>query len=154
MWKSAVILALLASAACAREGASEATDAGNARANMAEAPGQAVAPSAGVTNAPGGGQAAGTATAGSILNWSRPAAGSTVNGPVNELVLHFTPPARLSEVTVTGPDGAMPMMITAVGEVDHYSLPLSGLGPGRYAVDWRALAAGAEKHGRFGFTFR
>ncbi len=97
---------------------------------------------------------AASAVSQSILAWSTPAAGSTVSGPVNELVLHFSPPARLGEVTVTGPDGAMPMMVTAVGEVKHYSLPLPGLGPGRYAVEWRALAAGAEKQGRFGFTVR
>lgn len=97
---------------------------------------------------------AASATSQSILAWSTPAAGSTVSGPVNELVLHFSPPARLGEVTVTGPDGAMPMMVTAVGEVEHYSLPLPGLGPGRYAVEWRALAAGAEQQGSFGFTVR
>ncbi len=100
---------------------------------------------------------AGTAEAGdreSILASSTPAAGSTVSGPVNELMLHFSPPARLAEVTVTGPEGAMPMMVTAVGEVEHYSLPLSGLGAGSYTVDWRAIAAGTQHEGRFGFTVR
>lgn len=90
----------------------------------------------------------------SILASSTPAAGSTVSGPVNELMLHFSPPARLAEVTVTGPDGMMPMMLTPVGEVEHYSLPLSGLGAGTYTVDWRANAAGQEHRGRFSFTVR
>ncbi|HET7816194.1 MAG TPA: copper resistance CopC family protein [Sphingomicrobium sp.] len=90
----------------------------------------------------------------SILAWSKPAAGSTVSGPVNELVLHFSPPARLAEVTVTGPDGAMPMMVTAVGEVEHYSLPLSGLGTGRYTVDWRASVGGVGHRGSFAFQVR
>jgi methionine-rich copper-binding protein CopC len=90
----------------------------------------------------------------SILVSSSPAAGSTVSEPVNELLLRFSPPARLHEVTVTGPEGTMPMMITAVGEVEHYSLPLSGLGAGSYTVDWRASAAGAQHEGRFGFTVR
>ena len=87
-----------------------------------------------------------------ILAASKPAAGSTVAAPVNELVLHFSPAARLLEVTVTGPDGTMPMMVSAVGEVEHYSLPLSGLGPGRYAVAWRASRGGIEHRGRFEFT--
>ena len=88
----------------------------------------------------------------SILAASKPAAGSTVAAPVDELVLHFSPPARLEEVTVAGPDGTMPMMVTAVGEVEHYSLPLSGLGPGRYEVAWRASRRGAQHRGSFGFA--
>ena len=51
----------------------------------------------------------------SILISSSPAAGSTVSGPVDELMLHFNPPARLIEVTVNGPQGLMPMMVTAAG---------------------------------------
>lgn len=94
------------------------------------------------------------AAAKSILAWSKPAAGSTVSAPVDELVFHFSPPARLGEVTVTGPDGAMPMMVTAVGEVEHYSLPLSSLGPGRYTVDWTATARSVDYNGRFSFGVR
>ena len=104
-------------------------------------------------SAPAPAQSAGTANQ-SILEWSRPAGGSTVSAPVNEIQFHFSPPARLSEVTVTGPQGQMPMMVTAVGEVEHYSLPLSGLGPGRYAVDWRASANGVDYRGGFGFEVR
>lgn len=89
-----------------------------------------------------------------ILAWSRPAAGSTVPAPVDELVLHFAPPARLGEVTVNGPDGAMPIMVTAVGEVEHYSLPLSGIGSGSYTVEWTATASGARHRGSFRFTAR
>lgn len=88
----------------------------------------------------------------SILAASMPAAGAKVRGPVNELVLNFAPPARLDEVTVTGPDGTMPMMITAVGETAHYSIPLSGLGAGAYTVAWRATAAGQQHQGSFNFT--
>ena len=90
----------------------------------------------------------------SILEMSIPAAGSTVKGPVNELMLHFNPPARLDQVTVTGPEGTMPMMITPVGEVQHYALPLSDLGPGAYTVNWRATAQGTQHRGSFGFTVR
>jgi methionine-rich copper-binding protein CopC len=108
---------------------------------------------AGVSDAPPT-NAAAPEMAGSILAWSRPAAGSTVSAPVNELQFHFTPPARLGEVTVTGPDGAMPMMVTAIGEVEHYSLPLSGLTAGAFTVDWRASRAGREYRGSFGFSVR
>lgn len=90
--------------------------------------------------------------AASILAASKPTAGSTVRAPVNELVLHFTPPARLEEVTVSGPEGTMPMMVSAVGEVEHYSLPLAGLGAGRYVVAWRASRSGVQHRGSFGFT--
>lgn len=106
---------------------------------------------------PPAGGAAGPAQAApssSILAWSRPAAGSTVSAPVNELVLHFSPPARLGEVTVTGPQGTMPMMVTAVGEVEHYSLPLSADTPGAYSVAWRATRQGSDYQGSFGFTVR
>lgn len=92
--------------------------------------------------------------AGSILASSRPAAGSTVAAPVNELQLHFKPPARLDEVTVAGPDGVMPTIVHAVGAVSDYSIPLSGLGPGAYTVNWRATAQGRESRGEFGFIVR
>lgn len=88
----------------------------------------------------------------SILVGSTPAAGSTVSAPVNELVLNFDPPARLLEITVTGPEGAMPTMITPAGEQLTYSVPLPGLGPGSYRVDWRASAAGHTHQGSFGFA--
>jgi methionine-rich copper-binding protein CopC len=98
--------------------------------------------------------AAAPEASGSILEWSRPASGSTVSAPVNELQLHFSPPARLHEVTVTGPELTMPIMVTAVGEVEHYSLPLSGVEAGSYSVSWRATAAGREHSGSFGFSVR
>ena len=88
----------------------------------------------------------------SILARSIPTNGATVAGRVNELELWFNPPARLGEVTVTGPNGMMPMMVTAVGEVGYYSLPLSGLGPGKYAVNWKAMAKGRDYQGGFSFT--
>ena len=155
MGKKAIALVLLASAGCARDGATnEAVDQGSAETAAVPAPGQSPDTSAETSNAATGGQPAGADAAGSILAWSTPAAGSTVRAPVDELVLHFSPPARLGEVTVTGPEGAMPMMVTAVGEVEHYSLPLSGLGPGTYRVDWKALAASREYRGSFNFSVR
>ena len=90
----------------------------------------------------------------SILARSNPAAGSTVQAPLNKLELWFNPPARLNEVTVTGPEGTMPMMVTAVGEVEYYSLPTSVTQPGEYTVAWRASAAGQQYRGSFGFMLR
>jgi methionine-rich copper-binding protein CopC len=90
----------------------------------------------------------------SILVSSSPAAGSTVSSPVDELVLRFSGPARLVEVTVNGPEGLMPMMVTAAGETDRYSLPLSGLGPGSYAVNWKATSHGTAHRGSFSFTVK
>ena len=95
---------------------------------------------------------AGEAAESAILVRSSPSSGSTVRAPVDVLELEFDPPARLAEVIVTGPDGAMPMMISPVGEVRSYSLPLDGLGPGAYTVAWRATAQGREYRGAFGFT--
>lgn len=106
------------------------------------------------TPAPVAGPAGGAQTGQSILAWSWPAVGSTVSAPVNQLMLQFSPPARLMELTVTGPEGMMPMMVTAVGEVERYSLPLSGLGPGSYTVDWRASVAAQQHRGRFSFAVR
>jgi methionine-rich copper-binding protein CopC len=91
----------------------------------------------------------------SILEHSSPAAGSTVSGPVDKLELWFNPPARLLEVKVSSSDKlAMPIMVHAVGEVGYYSLPLSGLGPGPYTVDWKASAAGQSHAGSFSFTVK
>ena len=91
---------------------------------------------------------------GSILVSSNPAAGSIVGEPVEALQLHFNPPARLKEVSVSGPDGIMPTMVHAVGEVPDYSIPLSDLGPGAYTVNWRATAQEREYRGTFWFTVR
>lgn len=91
---------------------------------------------------------------GSILTSSDPAANSTVRAPVDALRLHFNPPARLHELSVDGPDGAMPTMVHAVGEASDYSIPLSDLGPGAYTVSWRATAQQRDYRGTFAFTVR
>jgi methionine-rich copper-binding protein CopC len=90
----------------------------------------------------------------SILASSNPAAGSTVDSSVDTLELHFNPAARLDEIAVSGPGGTMPMMVHSVGEVAHYSLPLSGVTPGAHTVNWRATAQGTEHRGSFSFTVR
>jgi hypothetical protein len=73
---------------------------------------------------------------------------------VNELKLHFAPPARLDELTVTGPEGLMPIMVTAVGETADYSVPVSGLGAGTYTAHWKAMIGARKYEGRFAFTVK
>ena len=90
----------------------------------------------------------------SILVSSSPAAGATVSGPVDELRLRFDPPARLDQLIVSGPDGAMPTMIHAVGDVANYSIPLNDLDTGAYTVSWQATAQGRPHQGSFGFTVK
>lgn len=92
--------------------------------------------------------------AATILARSIPAAGASVAAPVNALVLEFNPPALLNEVVVTGPDGAMPMMLSPAGEQKHYELPLAGLGTGTYRVTWRASAGAEQYRGDFAFTVK
>jgi methionine-rich copper-binding protein CopC len=77
-----------------------------------------------------------------------------VRGPVNDLKLHFSPAAVLSEVTLTGPDGTMPIMVTPIGEVEHYSIPLPGLASGPYTVTWRAASSGRQHEGSFTFSVK
>ncbi len=155
---AAVALVLLASAACANKGGSnEVANAaqGDSLVNStAEAPAGAPNTSSQATNTPAADQPTRSTAAGSILAWSRPAAGSIVKAPVDELVFHFSPPARLGEVTVSGPEGAMAMMVRAVGEAEHYSLPLSGVAPGQYTVAWKATARGVDYNGSFRFEVR
>lgn len=88
----------------------------------------------------------------SLLASSNPAAGAVVQGPVEKLDLHFSSPARLEEVTITASDGAlMPIMVTAIGETHHYSLPLTGLSRGRYIVRWKARRGGRDYEGQVEF---
>lgn len=90
----------------------------------------------------------------SILAFSKPASGSTVGESVDALVFRFNPPARLDEVTVSGPDGLMPMMVHSLGETSNYSLPLPGLSEGIYTVSWRATSHDRGYRGSFSFTVK
>ena len=101
-----------------------------------------------------GSEAATEATGGAMLVGSVPGDGATVRAP-QSLSLTFRAPVRLVEVTVTGPTGEMPMMVTAAGEQASYAIPLPDLEPGRHEVTWRALAQGGVSHeGRLSFTVR
>jgi len=89
-----------------------------------------------------------------LLARSIPAAGATVRAP-QTLSLSFREPVRLVEVTITGPSGEMPMMVTAAGEQRSYTVPLPDLESGPHEVRWRALDRGGMAHeGRLSFTVR
>lgn len=94
------------------------------------------------------------ATASLQIVSSNPRSGATVDGPVDELRLRFSKPARLLEVTISGPEGDMPTMVDSVEETYEYSIPLPNLGTGKYEVRWRASAAGVESSGRLIFSVR
>ena len=98
-------------------------------------------------------QTATETNAGAMLASSVPAEGASVGAP-QSLSLNFREPVRLVEVTLTGPSGEMPMMVTAAGEQTHYSIPLPELEPGRHEVRWRALAGSASHEGRLSFNVR
>lgn len=85
---------------------------------------------------------------------STPAAGTTVKGPLNQVILDFSTPVALSEVLVTGPDGVMPMMLSPAGVQTHYSVPVPGLGEGSYTLAWKATLDGQPKNGSFAFTIK
>ena len=105
----------------------------------------------GVAGQPG---QAGHFEAASLLESSTPANGARLAASPDNLVLNFSVPVRLHEVTVHGSDGqTVPMMITAAGLVRSYSIPLPELEPGSYRVQWRATdEAGGAREGMFNFV--
>lgn len=94
-----------------------------------------------------------TASAGtkSILSSSVPGAGSSVSQPT-DLLLHFSPAARLLELTIEGPSGTIPMTVNAAGELTDYSVPLPDLERGPHTVSWRGTSRGQTYRGSFNFT--
>lgn len=101
-----------------------------------------------------GEEAVDTANAEAPLVRTVPADGATVAAP-QILSLTFREPVRLAEVTITGPSGEMPMMVTSAGEQTDYQLPLVDLEAGTHEVRWRALARdGTALEGRLSFTVR
>ena len=101
-----------------------------------------------------GEEAGDTAQTETALVRSVPPDGAIVRAP-QTLSLAFREPVRLAEVTLAGPSGEMPMMVTSAGEQTDYRLPLSDLEAGTHEVRWRALARdGTTLEGRFSFTVR
>lgn len=69
-------------------------------------------------------------------------------------MLRFSAPVALGEVTVSGPDGVMPMMLSSAGVLTDFEIPLPGLGSGHYKVAWKANQGGVQRAGEFEFTVR
>lgn len=98
----------------------------------------------------------GEASAAGLLRSSDPQNGATLAKSPNNLVLVFSQPMRLNEVTIEGGKGTtMPMMVTAAGASERFSLPLSGLEADTYIARWRASGTdGRSQEGTIRFTVR
>lgn len=96
------------------------------------------------------------ASGSSLLESSIPANGSTLFRSPQNMVFVFSRPVRLSEVTITSRGGmTMPMMVTAAGNLERFSIPLPPLEPDRYTVRWRALDSAGQPHeSSIAFTIR
>lgn len=99
---------------------------------------------------------ASVASSSGVLESSTPANGSTLSRSPDNMIFLFSRPVRLSEVTVTSRGGmTMPMMVTAAGALERFSIPLSPLEPDSYTVRWRAVdAAGRPHEGSIAFVIR
>jgi methionine-rich copper-binding protein CopC len=101
------------------------------------------------TPLPASGRAA-TSKSSPLLS-STPANGAIVEADLDNLILRFYRDVRLNEVVLVGPQGTMPMMVTAPMEQRIYSIPFSGLEPGAYQVIWRATAGSDPLSGELRF---
>ena len=101
---------------------------------------------------------AGAASAHAHLKTATPAMDATVAATPTELRLGFSEgvDAKFTGLTLNGPAGAVPTGAATLAPGDDKVLvvPLAGaLAPGRYRVDWHALATDGHKtKGAYGFT--
>ncbi|MCM2479064.1 copper resistance CopC family protein [Serpentinimonas maccroryi] len=74
---------------------------------------------------------------------SLPAHGSTVSGSPNRIAVWFDHPMRLTLFEVSGPRGVVPLTQGPGRDAltRFETSPAAPLGPGRYTVRWRGLAA-------------
>ena len=102
----------------------------------------------------------GAAAAHAHLKTATPAANATLAASPPELRLGFTEGVNLkfTGVAVTGPAGVVATGTAALAPGDDRTLvvPVPGpLAPGRYKVDWHALATDGHKtDGSYGFTVK
>jgi copper resistance protein C len=93
-----------------------------------------------------------------FLDHAVPGVGMTVSGPVRELRMWYTQGVvtAFSAVTVTGPSGAIPANRPVNDPSDQQIIIVRlgrALGPGTYAVSWRALSVDTHTTtGTFHFT--
>lgn len=74
---------------------------------------------------------------------SLPAHGSTISGSPNQIAVWFDHPMRLTLFEVSGPRGVVPLSQGPgrAALTRFETSPATPLGPGRYTVRWRGLAA-------------
>ncbi|WP_111413532.1 copper resistance CopC family protein [Billgrantia lactosivorans] len=86
-----------------------------------------------------------------------PEDGATLEQPPERLELQFDAPIRLTRYEVTGPQGAVALGETPLGQPTqaHIAVPAQPLPPGEYEVEWRGLAEdGHSMSGGYRFTVR
>jgi hypothetical protein len=80
------------------------------------------------------------------LRSSTPAAGATLEGPIDAIVLEFAEPVRLTAITLTDAAGReQPLGARAEAAAAAFTLATGApLPPGAYVIAWRAV--GADTH--------
>jgi copper resistance protein C len=75
-----------------------------------------------------------------------PAEGSVLSSAPQHIELHFSEPARVTELTVQkeGEQGAQVVSIMPAAPAQKQSVPVDAADPGNYLVSWRAQGADAR----------
>ena len=97
----------------------------------------------------------GAAQAHTHLESSMPAEGAVLTSAPSQIMLHFSEATRLTAVTVQKDGDKEPKTIGALPKEASkaVTLPVEGLTPGKYNVQWRAI--GGDNHvmtGKLNFT--
>ncbi len=92
--------------------------------------------------------------AGELLTRSTPAHGQILRRSPGELSLTFREPVRLAEVTISGDDQLIPIMLAPAGAQKRFRIPLPELDRGSYTVAWRAGVGAESRQGSFRFQIR
>jgi methionine-rich copper-binding protein CopC len=103
----------------------------------------------------GGVIAAGPCAAHAKLLSSSPAANASVNEAPKTLTLKFNEPAQLAVLKLVSDGKEIPVAVDkSAAPSQSFTLPLPGLAPGKYTVQWTAIAAddGHVTKGAFAFS--
>ena len=103
----------------------------------------------------GGAIAAGPCAAHAKLQSSSPAANAVLSEAPKTLTLKFNEAAQLAVLKLVGDGKEIPLAVDkSAAANESFSLPLPGLAPGRYTVQWTAVAAddGHVTKGTFAFS--
>jgi copper resistance protein C len=103
----------------------------------------------------GGAIASGPCAAHAKLQSSSPAANAQLTEAPTTLTLKFSEAAQLAVLKLVSDGKEIPLPVDkAAAPTQTFSLPLPGLAPGKYTVQWTAVAAddGHITKGAFAFT--